>query len=309
MARLDALRSRWRTAFAAADRALRAVSSQLPEADVARERRRLAAELDETRRLLAAYARDAGTPPEIAQPFLGRDAARRLLGLPAGVAACVFDLEGVLVGSAALHALAWQRTFDEYLAERVEATFRRDVPPFDPHRDYPPLHGRARLDGVRIFLASRGIRLPEGSPADAPGTATVHGLSGRKSEWVTRLLAERGVDAYDGSCRYLEVARDAGLHTAVVSASAHGREVLERAGLAGLVDAEAGAPTPSEQLHDACDLLGVAPDRAVAFETTAAGVAAARSAGFRLVVGVGERARDGADLASPGLAELLARAA
>jgi beta-phosphoglucomutase-like phosphatase (HAD superfamily) len=309
MAELGELRSQWREALASADRALHAVSGQLPEREIGLHRHHLTEEYAPTTRLLAAYAHDEGLPAELAQPFLPRDLARRLLRLPHGVTSCVFDLEGVLVESAVLHALAWQRTFDEFLSERVESTFRRHLAPFDLQRDYPPLHGRPRLEGVRMFLASRGIRLPEGSPDDRPGAETVNGLGNRKSEILSRLLDERGVLAYDGSRRYLELAHDAGLRCAVVSASRHTDEVLEHAGLAGLVDAEVDAATAPEQLYEACGRLGVVPEHAAVFETTAAGVAAGRAAGFQLVVAVGPVPVDGADVAVPGLAELLQRAA
>jgi len=325
---LDQLRTRWRSALGAADRALRADAAFLSAQRLHEERRRLAEEYTPTATLLAALARDEGRPPELAQPFLPRGPARRLLRLPPAVTSCVFNLDGVLVGSAALHAAAWERTFDEFLAGRIESTHRRHLPPFDPQTDYPPLHGRPRLEGVRIFLSSRGIRLPEGFSRDPPGKETVHGLANRKSELLGQLLARRGVAAFEGSRHYLELAHDAGVRCAVVSASAHAEEILERAGLARLVDERVdaetidvehlrGRPAP-DRLLAACRKLGVEPSHAAVFETSTPGIAAGRAAGFHLIVGVDgaedaahQRAlrEEGADLVVPDLAELLEHAA
>jgi len=325
---LDRLRADWRAALGAAEHALAATSAYLTPEDWHARRRRLEEELAPTTALLQALARDEDVPPALAQPFVPRGMARRLLRLPPAVTSCVFNLEGVLVGSVALHVAAWQRTFDEFLGERVESTHRRSLAPFDPQSDYPPLHGNPRLVGVRTFLATRGIRLPEGSPADAPGTESVHGLANRKSEVLDNLLAGQGVAAFEGSRHYLELAHDAGVRCAVVSASAHTEEILERAGLANLVDARVdaetiiaehlpGRPAP-DRLLAACRKLGVEPAHAAVFETSTTGVAAGRAAGFRLVVAV-ERTEDaahvhalrveGADLVVPALAELLERAA
>jgi len=325
---LDELRARWRSALTAADRALRVTTGLLPAATISAERRRLSEEFAPTADLLRSLARDEGVPPELAQPFLQRGPARRLLRLPPAVTSCVFNLDGVLVGSAALHAVAWERTFDEFLAGRLESTQRRQVSPFHPATDYPPLHGRPRLEGVRVFLSSRGIRLPEGSPRDVPGTETVHGLANRKSELLDGLLARRGLTAFQGSRHYLELAHDAGVRCAVVSASAHTEEILERTGLARLVDERVdaatiaaehlrGRPEP-DRLLAACRKLGVEPSHAALFETSTSGVAAGKRAGFRLIVGVDgsddrlrlrELRAEGADLVVPGLSELLEEAA
>src|SRR5262249_45169178 len=129
-------------------------------------------------------------------------ATRRMLGLPEGVLACVFAVDGVLTASAALHAAAWAETFDELLSRRVERTGERRAPfmPFEAGDDYfVHIHGRPRLDGVRGFLASRGIRLPEGSPDDPPGAETVHGLANRKNEALGRRLEREGVTAFAAS--------------------------------------------------------------------------------------------------------------
>ena len=156
--------------------------------------------------------------------------------------------------------------------------------------------GRPRLTGVRAFLASRGISLPEGNPDDPPGTDTVYGVANRKNVALQRRLDHEGVSAYAGSRSYLEAARMIGLRTAVVSASVNTAIILERAGLAELIDqridgttieTERLRPKPApDTLFAACQRLDVEPRRTAAFETTAAGIAAAREADFRLVVGI-----------------------
>jgi HAD superfamily hydrolase (TIGR01509 family) len=326
---LDALRSRWRSALLSADAALKATGAFLSADDSHALRRQLSDEYEPTATLLRTLARDEGLPPELAEPFLPRGLARRLLRLPPAVTSCVFNLDGVLVGSAALHLAAWERTLGELLAPRVETTYRRFMAPFDPHTDYPAyIHGRPRLEGVRTFLASRGIRLPEGSPADPPGAETVHGIANRKNELLGQILDERGLRAFEGSRHYLELAHDAGVKCAVVSASAHTETILERTGLAGLVDSRVDAETiAAEQLRGrpqpdrllaACRKLGVEPEHAAVFEDSAAGVAAGRAAGFGLVVAIDadeqaghvrELRREGADMVVPALGELLLRAA
>jgi HAD superfamily hydrolase (TIGR01509 family) len=239
------------------------------------------------------------------------------------VSACVFNLNGVLIFSTALHEAAWAETFDPFVLARAERT-HGSFAPFSPRTDYPEhIHGRPRLEGVRNFLASRGISLPEGAPNDTPGAETVHGLANRKREALLRRIETRGVRAFDGSRRYLQTARDAGVHRAVVSASANTGTILDRAGLADLIEETVDGnaivaehlrskPAP-DTLLAACGRLGVEPGHAAAFETTPAGVAAAREGGFRLVIAVDEAARAaelrerGAHLVVPSLSELLER--
>lgn len=244
-----------------------------------------------------------------------------MLGLPDQVTACLFDLDGVLTRTALVHNAAWKEMFDSYLRERADRT---GVPfvPFDPDADYRRhVDGRPRPDGVRTFLASRGITLPEGSPADPPDEETVHGLGNRKNAQFTRQVREHGVRAYPGSVAYLRAARDAGLRRAVVSASANCAEVVAAAGLAeflevrvdGVVAAEQGLrgkPRPDTFLAGA-RLLGVAPGKAAVFEDALAGVEAGRAGGFGYVVGV-DRVGDadalrahGADVVVEDLAQLL----
>lgn len=325
---LESLRSEWRAALLSAREALRAEEGFLAEDELEAHERHLLNDYKAAAAELRRFALDEGLPTELAEPFLPRGLARRALGLPATVRSCVFELDDVLVGSRSIHVEAWTRTFDELLAARGDTAYGRDIAPFEPQTDYPQhIEGRPRLEGVRAFLASRGIRLPEGEDGDPAGAETVHGLANRKHEWLGTLLEQRGVVAFDGVRHYLELARDAGISCAVVSASAHTDEMLELSGLAELVDDSVDAETIAaehlrnrpapDRLLAACGKLHVEPERAAAFETTGAGVAAARAAGFELVVAVDssgdpDRLRQlrqaGADVAVSGLADLLERA-
>ena len=160
-----------------------------------------------------------------------------MIGLPDSVRACLFDLDGVLTQTATLHAVAWKEMFDDYLRELAARTGEEFVP-FDPVADYDKyVDGKPRYDGVRSFLAARGIELAEGDPGDPLNAETVRGLSDRKNEIVLRMFRERGVEVYEGSVRYLEAARDAGLRRAVVSSSANTRDVLVAAGIEGFFEA------------------------------------------------------------------------
>ena len=244
-----------------------------------------------------------------------------MLGLPPGVTACLFDLDGVLTRTASVHAAAWKQMFDEFLREWATRTGQEFVP-FDAGADYDNyVDGRPRLEGTRSFLQSRGIDLPEGSPDDPAGTLTVHGLSNRKNDVVLRMLREGGVEVYDGSVRYVQAARDGGLRTAVVSSSANTAEVLDAARISHLFDARidgivaaerhlAGKPAPATFLAGAA-ALGVGPESAAVFEDALAGVEAGRAGGFALVVGVDrvgqaeELRRHGADVVVSDLSELL----
>jgi beta-phosphoglucomutase family hydrolase len=244
-----------------------------------------------------------------------------VLGLPDTIKACLFDLDGVLTKTAAVHNAAWRKTFDAFLQARADETgepFR----PFDPDADYNRyVDGRPRADGVRTFLASRGITLPEGEPDDPPGTGTVNGLGNQKNVLLLKTIREDGVEVFEGSVDYLRAAQAAGLRRAVVSASANARDVLRSTGLdqhiETLVDgivarAEGlrGKPEPDTFIAGA-RLLGVAPSEAVVFEDAQAGVAAGRAGGFGYVVGVdrvgqaAELREQGADIVVLDLSELL----
>jgi beta-phosphoglucomutase-like phosphatase (HAD superfamily) len=330
-AELDALRSEWREALLSARDALEAEEGFLPPDELEAHERHLRNEYATAAAELRRFALDEGLSPELAEPFLPHGRARRALALPKAVEACVFELDDVLVASGALHREAWARALNELLSSRSETAYGRTIAPeqFDPSRDYAEhIEGRPRLDGVRAFLASRGIRLPEGAPDDPPGAETVHGIANRKSECLGALLEQDGVRAFDGARHYLEVARDARMTCAVVSASAHTNEILERSGLSDLIgvsiDAEAIAngklrnqPAP-DRLLAACRKLHVDPQRAAAFETSQVGIEAAQAANFGYVVAIDPRAdperlrklrRAGAGAAVSSLAELIERAA
>jgi beta-phosphoglucomutase family hydrolase len=240
-----------------------------------------------------------------------------MLGLPDHIGAVLFDLDGVLTSTADLHRTAWRTMFDEFLKARDGASF---VPFSD--RDYADhVDGRPRYDGVRQFLAARGITLPEGTPDDPPSAETVHGLGNRKNELVQRIMAEKGVTPYPGSVRYLQAVCDAGLPIAVVTSSANGAAVLEAADLMRYVDALVdgtvivrdnlrGKPAPDSFLAGA-KAVGVDPASAAVFEDALAGVRAGRAGDFGYVVGV-DRAdqadalrEQGADVVVGDLAELL----
>lgn len=244
-----------------------------------------------------------------------------MLGLPDGVTACLFDLDGVLTDTASVHAAAWARTFDDFLRAHARRTGEPFVP-FDPRADYVAhVDGRRREDGVRDFLGSRGIVLPEGAPDDPPGAQTVHGVGNRKNELLVELLRTGGVEVYEGSRRYLGAARDAGLRRAVVSSSANTEQVLRVTGLDVLIETRVdgvtarqrslpGKPAPDTFLLAAA-LLEVEPAQAAVFEDALAGVAAGRAGKFGCVVGVDRGGRadalraSGADIVVGDLAELL----
>src|SRR5919202_596445 len=247
-----------------------------------------------------------------------------MLGLPDGIKACLFDLDGVLTKTAKVHAAAWKQMFDEYLRARSERTgeaFR----PFDPGADYNEyVDGKPRYDGVRSFLEARGIELPDGTPDDPPSAETVDGLGNRKNELVLELIERDGVDAYEGSIRYVKAAREAGLRRAVVSSSTNCRDVLEAAGIGNLFEERIdgvvaereelrGKPAP-DTFFAGARALGVAPAEAAVFEDALAGVEAGRAGSFGFVVGVdrvgqADALREhGADVVVRDLAELLERA-
>ena len=242
------------------------------------------------------------------------------LGLPGEIRACLFDLDGVLTQTAKVHATAWKEMFDAFLEDRARTG--EAFVPFDTVADYDQyVDGKPRYDGVRSFLASRGIELPEGDPSDPPSSETVHGLGNRKNELVLAILRRDGVAAYEGSVRYVHAVRKAGLHTAVVSASANCKDVLEAAGIENLFEVRIdgivveerhlrGKPAPDTFLAAAKE-VGVEPAEAAVFEDALAGVEAGRAGHFGFVVGVdrvGQREallEHGADVVVSDLAELL----
>jgi beta-phosphoglucomutase family hydrolase len=206
-----------------------------------------------------------------------------MLGLPDGVTALLFDLDGVLTDTASVHQKAWKEMFDTYLRERDGEGFQEFT-----SRDYERyVDGKPRYDGVRSFLESRGIE---------PEPELVQTLGDRKNDAVQRKIREDGVKVFEGSRRYLEAARDAGLRRAVVSSSANTKEVLEVTGLAPLIEARVdgvvakeqglpGKPEPDTFLEGA-RLLGAEPAQAAVFEDALAGVEAGRAGNFGAVIGV-----------------------
>jgi beta-phosphoglucomutase family hydrolase len=239
-----------------------------------------------------------------------------VLGLPDAVRVCLFDLDGVLTKTATVHFAAWKRTFDQFLQEHEPGS-----EPFSQLDYNRYVDGKHRADGVRGFLASRGITLPEGSPGDPPDVATVHGIATRKNALVLEELAQHGVEVYPGSVDYLRAAKEAGLATAVVTASANGEQVIAAGGFADLIDARIdgvvaardslrGKPEPDTFLAGA-RALGVEPAAAVVFEDAISGVQAGRAGKFGYVVGVdrvgqAEALREhGADIVVKDLSELL----
>jgi beta-phosphoglucomutase family hydrolase len=244
-----------------------------------------------------------------------------VLGLPDNVTACLFDLDGVLTQTAKVHAAAWKQTFDEYLKARAKR-LGDDFTAFDVVADYDEyVDGKPRYDGVRSFLQSRGIELPEGAPGDPPDKETVCGIGNRKNDLVLELIKEQGVEPYEGSVRFVKAVRDAGLRRAVVSSSANCKDVLIAAGIEDLFEARIdgntvdeehlkGKPAPDTFLAGA-RALGVAPAHAAVFEDALAGVQAGHDGKFGLVVGVDRVGqaealrRHGADIVVQDLAELL----
>jgi beta-phosphoglucomutase family hydrolase len=232
-----------------------------------------------------------------------------VLGLPDGIRACLFDLDGVLTKTAKVHAAAWKEMFDAFLREKQGASFV----PFDAHEDYDAyVDGKTRADGVRSFLDARGISHDED---------LVHELGERKNAIVLKMIREQGVEVYEGSVRYLRAARDAGLRRAVVSSSANCHDVLVAAGIEDLLEVRVdgitaqernlkGKPAPDMFLEGARE-LSIEPAQAAVFEDALAGVQAGRAGRFGYVIGVdrvgqAQALREhGADVVVQDLAELL----
>ncbi|MFV8053555.1 beta-phosphoglucomutase family hydrolase [Mycobacterium sp. 48b] len=244
-----------------------------------------------------------------------------MLGLPEQVTACLFDLDGVLTDTASVHKKAWKAMFDDYLRKRSERTGDRFVA-FDIDADYLNyVDGKRRQDGVRSFLTSRGIELPEGSADDGADSETIEGLGNRKNAMFHQTLQADGVEVFEGSRRYLQAVTQAGLRRAVVSSSANTEEVLKITGLDAYIEHRVdgvtmrdenlpGKPAPDSFLR-AAELLGVSPAQAAVFEDALAGVAAGRAGQFGFVVGVDrvgqaeQLRRNGADIVVTDLAELM----
>jgi alpha,alpha-trehalase len=225
--------------------------------------------------------------------------------------AVILDMDGVVTDTARLHARAWKRLFDEYLETRRRRGESHE--PFDPVSDYlAHVDGKPRYEGVRSFLAARGIDIPFGDPADGHEVETCCGLGNGKDRYFEALLDAEGVSVFDSTVARLRELRPAGVKTPLVTSSKHGRDVLERAGLLGLFDAIVDGNTAEERrlrgkpdpdiFLEAARELRVEPARAAVVEDAASGVEAARAGGFGLVVALNRGAnrealeRGGADL-------------
>lgn len=316
---LEPLAAQWQRALDAADRALVAAADTLPAPYLRSHRSELAEERRQTAKLLITVARAKGIHRV---PWLSPvPMSNRLLGLDGAVEACLFDLDGVLTDSGLLHAAAWGTVIDDLLL-RLSGQLGWRFVPFNRDADYLTyFDGRSRSEGVHGFLASRGIRIPEGRSDDPADADTACGIAKRKGEAVARALTE-GVTALPGVRRYLEAASRTGVRTGVISASANTLPMLRLAGLAPLVrtwvDADViqteGARTPPspDLLLAACKRLAVPPHLAVMFTHRPAGVAAGRTAGMP-VIGIGAGSDDellrgfGADRVVPSLSALLDR--
>ncbi len=215
--------------------------------------------------------------------------------------ALIFDLDGVITQTASIHARAWKRLFDEFLARRPGQTNAAFVP-FDLENDYRRyVDGKPRIAGVLGFLATRGIGVAMGAPGDRAEQETAHGLASRKDQYFVELLTHEGVRAFASAEPLLQEARTRGMHTAVASSSHHCAEILRASDLTALFDARVdgidldrlglkGKPAP-DMFLEAARRLNVSPARAAVFEDAAAGVAAARAGSFGLVIGVAPAAR------------------
>lgn len=235
--------------------------------------------------------------------------------------AVLFDLDGVLTSTAKIHSLCWKTMFDAFLSQHAAAT-QQPFQPFDIEHDYKQyVDGKTRYDGVRSFLESRNISLPEGTPTDPATVDTVCGLGNRKDELVQETINRCGVESYAGSVTLVRQLRELGIHTAVVSSSANCEQVLRAAGILelfdvlvdGLVASELklpGKPEPATFLK-AAEMLSTKPARAVVVEDAIAGVQAGRAGGFGLVIGVDREGNEnilrthGADVVVADLAELV----
>ncbi|UCD70051.1 MAG: trehalose-phosphatase [Betaproteobacteria bacterium] len=233
--------------------------------------------------------------------------------------AFIFDLDGVITQTAKIHAVAWKKMFDDYLAKHTP--HGKAYTPFDIESDYLRyVDGKPRYDGVRSFLQSRDVALPYGDPGDAPGKETVCGLGNLKDDLYHATLRSDGVEVYQSSIQLLRLLRDAGIRTAVVSSSRNCLDVLKAADIVELFDARVdgielerlqmpGKPAP-DMFIEASRRLDASPQRCVGVEDATSGVAALRAAGFGCVVGVNRANQTnalyehGADVVVDDLAEL-----
>jgi beta-phosphoglucomutase-like phosphatase (HAD superfamily) len=315
---LDTVACHWQWALDADDRALDAAGRLFASDGLTAEHRALVVERREIASVLARVARARGIEPEPWLPVT--HVSLGMLGLPPETQACIFDLDGVLTDSGVLHATAWADALDPLLLDVAHSTGRAFVP-FDRDEDYRLyFDGRGRVEGIHLFLASRGLQLPEGHPDDTAAALSVVGVARHKGELLGRVLHLHGISALAGARRYLQAVRYAHLPSAVVSASATTLPMLRIALLEHLIDVRADAETMRrEGLHSrpspdllvaACDGLGIEPEHAVSLTHSGAGVVAAQRLGMP-VIGVAPEARAtelrafGAPVVVPSLASLL----
>lgn len=318
---LDTVADDWQLALDGAVEAVDAADKAYTAEERGRLRRSLAQERAETTVLLERLAHTTGVHnvPWLSPVPLHPSS----LGLPDRVRACIFDLDGVLTDSGVVHAAAWAEVFDDFLLRLALETDRQFLP-FDRDLDYRTyIDGRPRLEGIHLFLRSRGIRLPEGLPEDRADVDSAYGLARHKSEALTRVMRRRGVSALPGARRFLESAGRSGLGRAVVSGSQTVLPMLELAEISTLVDARVDAETirferlrsrpAPDLLLAACRKLEVEPAETVSFAHSPDGVAAGRAAGMGVIgVGVDDAARErlrgfGPERVVPSLATLLDR--
>jgi beta-phosphoglucomutase family hydrolase len=229
--------------------------------------------------------------------------------------AALFDLDGVLTPTAAMHMRAWRRMFSTYFVENGVS------PPYTNADYFTHVDGKPRYDGVGAVLASRRIELPEGESTDEPGAPTVCGLGNAKNALFDQMLKQDGVVAFPGTYDLLDALAGRGIALAVVSSSRNALAVLRAANLAQrftvVVDGEVarhtglrGKPSP-ETFEYAAAALGVASAQAVVIEDAVSGVAAGKAGAFSLVIGVDRGAgaeplrEAGADLVVRNLSELM----
>ncbi len=308
---LNATAARWQSALDAAARALEADRAVLPATEVSREAHHLTEERRETAALLRSVAalHHMNIPPWLSSGPV----TPRSLGLPDSVEVCLFDLDGVLTDSDALHAAAWAQALEPVLLSLADEE-RAPYTPFDRSADYHAyFDGRLRTEGIRLFLAGRGLRLPD---------TTVAEIERRKGELLEHGLHSGRVAALAGAHRYLQAAGLAGMGRAVVSASTTASPMLEAAGLSDLIDARVDATTmrslslrsrpAPDLLLTACAELETLPEHAISLTHSGAGVAAARSIDMPVIgVASGPEADAlrayGADVVIPTLETLLDR--
>lgn len=234
--------------------------------------------------------------------------------------AVIFDLDGVVTDTASVHADAWKKMFDEFLSQYA-ACNNKPFQPFDIDADYRLyVDGKPRFDGVRSFLRSRGVNLPEGQPDDLPGTESIHGLGKLKNEYLLKHIGDHGAEVYDSTIDFIHSLKKQGCKTAIISSSRNCAMILDSTNLSSLFDVRVdgldsevlgikGKPAPDIFL-EAARQLKAKPERAVVIEDAISGVQAGKAGKFRLVVGVARTGdkesllENGADVVVEDLSEI-----